>query len=184
MLPFTAYFSYYDKQCLEYIDNPFWTVSKGARFRCHKVYNNAGPAKQTESVEFTMGVTEEQSQTIEHQAGVSITASVGIKALGGGVDTSLNYSFTQTNTSDHGEYKELKRIKTTEIPPWCVSVLWTKNLDIIAEREDGQVTLSQLITDANATPWQTGEELIHGGSDGRGGVTLGKRMFEKRISLD
>lgn len=81
--------------------------------------------------------------------GVFVTALVGIKALGGGVDTTLNYSFTKENTTSYSEYKEYMETKIILVLAWCILVLWMKNLDIIAEREDGEVTLFRLITDAN-----------------------------------
>lgn len=79
-----------------------------------------------------------------HSAGVSISASVGIKAIGGGVDVSLNYQFTSKTSSSYGEYSEYTHEQRYTIAPRTATILLSERVWMQATRSDDSVSLREI----------------------------------------
>jgi hypothetical protein len=188
VLPYIAFVSPRDSAGLKSIDNPFYRVTKEANFRCLEVWNNNGPSEQEQIVRLKMGVSKEHSKTMTAEAGVSITASAGISFMGMGasIETTANFSFSESNTTSYGEYQEREEEKRVTVPAWCISIFWAKRLCFKVVREDGKVTLAQIDTNACEAPWQTGEHLPPSGIAGFSSEDSenGRNIFCKRIPLD
>ncbi|EMD62596.1 hypothetical protein COCSADRAFT_173037 [Bipolaris sorokiniana ND90Pr] len=76
--------------------------------------------------------------------GVSISASVGIKAIGGGVDVSLNYQFTSKTSSSYGEYSEYTHEQRYTIAPRTATILLSERVWMQATRSDDSVSLREI----------------------------------------
>ncbi|CAI9630216.1 hypothetical protein GT037_010859 [Alternaria burnsii] len=143
-LPFTAFFSPTDNACLNLISHPFITLQRRTAWYVEDVARNAADQSGTHSTKITKGVSATQSQEMTHSAGVSITSSFGIKAIGGGVDVTLNYQFTASQSYSSSEYQETEKTHTFNIGPQTVLVLLTDRVWIQATRSDGSATLHRI----------------------------------------
>ena len=143
-LPFTAFFPPTDNSCLNLISHPFITLQRRTAWYVEDVARNAADQSGTHSTKITKGVSASQSQEMTHSAGVSITSSFGIKAIGGGVDVTLNYQFTASQSYSSSEYQETEKTHTFNIGPQTVLVLLTDRVWIQATRSDGSATLHRI----------------------------------------
>ncbi|KAB2099430.1 hypothetical protein AG0111_0g12290 [Alternaria gaisen] len=143
-LPFTAFFLPTDNACLNLISRPFVVLQRRTAWYVEDVARNAADQSGTHSTKITKGVSKTLSKEMENSAGVEITASFGIKAMGGGVDITLNYQFTWRESYSSTEYEEIEKTHTFEIGPQTVLVLLTERVWIQATRSDGSMTLHRI----------------------------------------
>ncbi|KAG9187989.1 hypothetical protein G6011_01912 [Alternaria panax] len=143
-LPFTAFFPPTDRTSLNQIAHPFITLQRRTAWYIEDVARNAADQSGTHETKIIKGVSATQSQEMTHSVGVAITASFGIKAIGGGVDVSLNYQFSATQSYSSSEYQETQKTHTFNIGPQTVLVLLTDRVWIQATRSDGSTTIHRI----------------------------------------
>lgn len=64
--------------------------------------------------------------------------------MGGGVDVTLNYQFTATNSSSSNQYQEVAKTHIYTIGPQTAAVILTDRVWIQATRSDGSMSLHQI----------------------------------------
>ncbi|KAL1795369.1 hypothetical protein ACET3X_007185 [Alternaria dauci] len=143
-LPFTAFFPPTDNSCLNLIPHPFITLQRRTAWYVEDVARNASDESGSHTTKITKGVSSTQSEEMTHSVGVSITTSAGIKAIGGGIDVTLNYQFTYSQSYSSTEFQQTEKTHTFNIGPWTVLVLLTDRVWIQATRSDGSTTLHRI----------------------------------------
>jgi hypothetical protein len=158
-LPFIAFFPPTDRLCLSQISKPFVKLQKFMSWHVEDVIENDDPCPGTFESKITKGVSDEQSKSMSESVGVQVTASFGIKAIGGGVDVSLNYQFTAENSSSHTEYIISEKVHKFTIGGYAASVVLTSQVVLKATRNDGSQTIHNLHYNASDDLSRTGYEL-------------------------
>lgn len=90
------------------------------------------------------GVSSEKRTEMTHSVGIEISATYGIKAIGGDGSMTLNYQFTYSSSSSFTEYSEREITETFEVPAQTAKVLFSKRVWIKGARSDGSVTMNQV----------------------------------------
>ncbi|KAI4906696.1 hypothetical protein J4E90_010384 [Alternaria incomplexa] len=143
-LPFTAFFPPTHVTSLGMISDPFCKLGRRTAWLVEKRHSNNGGGTIIDEKTIKKGISTTQSQEMVHSAGVEITSSFGIKALGGGIDVSLNYQFTSTQSSSYNEYEEFTDRRQYNVPPYTCSIFLTERVWLVATRTDGSFTLSEI----------------------------------------
>ncbi|KAM3072008.1 hypothetical protein ACMFMF_007405 [Clarireedia jacksonii] len=137
-LPFISFLPNNDERSLARITTPFYTVSRSIAWDVEGVWenNSAGDFRREKKIKF--GISKTQSEEMTHSAGVSISATYGIKGFESNV--TLNYQFTQSNFKSYTEYKEEEVTESFDVPAKTVKVLFSKHIWLTATAGDGTVT--------------------------------------------
>ncbi|KAF7934709.1 uncharacterized protein EAE98_002754 [Botrytis deweyae] len=118
VLPFIFYLPNDSAWNLARISKPFYTVSREIAWNTIK-----------------WGISKTQSEEMVHSAGVSVSASYGIKGFESSV--TLNYQFTQTTSKSFTEYQEGETTESFVVPGKTVKVLFSKHIWLKAKAGDG-----------------------------------------------
>lgn len=161
-LPFTAFFPATDRESLAKIKDPFCTVTRSMAWYVDAVYvnNSEGTVARTKSIR--TGISKEDSASMTHSAGISITSSAGVSVEGvfsAGISITLNYQFTYSNTITFTEFQEHTVTETFTVPPYNAIVLFAKHIWITGKRSDGSVSTGQVDFNANDDLRLSGIEL-------------------------
>jgi hypothetical protein len=143
-LPFIAFFPPTDRLCLSQISKPFIKLQKYMSWCVEDVEPNYAATPSDLEKVITKGVSKEQSESMSHTVGVEVAASFGIKAMGGGIDISLNYQFTAENSTSFTEFQEETKRKHYDIGPYTTTVILASRAMIKATRSDGSETIHTL----------------------------------------
>ncbi|KAJ8068536.1 hypothetical protein OCU04_004086 [Sclerotinia nivalis] len=146
-LPFTVYFSPRDEASLRTISYPFCSLTRRIAWYAHTVHTNDSGGVISDSTTITKGVSKTLSEEMTHSAGVSISASYGIKGFS--MDMSLNYQFTSTTSSSFNEYESTERTQAYNVPPYECIIFLSKRIWIQATRADGSIVLREINFNAN-----------------------------------
>ncbi|TEY87518.1 hypothetical protein BOTCAL_0001g00440 [Botryotinia calthae] len=146
-LPFTVYFPPSDAASLRSINYPFCQLTRKIAWYVHTAHTNNSGGQISDSTTVTKGVSKTLSEEMSHSAGVSVSASYGIKGFG--MDVSLNYQFTSTTSSSFTEYEENSRTQGYTVPPYEATIFLSKRIWIQATRADGSVVLKEINFNAN-----------------------------------
>ncbi|KAK6598396.1 hypothetical protein ACHAO1_000274 [Botrytis cinerea] len=146
-LPFTVYFPPSDATSLRSINYPFCKLTRKIAWYVHTAHTNNSGGEISDSTTVTKGVSKTLSEEMSHSAGVSVSASYGIKGFG--MDVSLNYQFTSTTSSSFTEYEENSRTQGYTVPPYEATIFLSKRIWIQATRADGSIVLKEINFNAN-----------------------------------
>ncbi|KAM0174922.1 hypothetical protein ACHAPF_005831 [Botrytis cinerea] len=146
-LPFTIYFPPTDAASLRAISYPFCNLTRKIAWYVHTAHTNNSGGEISDSTTVTKGVTRTLSEEMSHSAGVSISASFGVKGFG--MDVSLNYQFTSTTSSSFTEYEESSRTQGYTVPPYEATIFLSKRIWIQATRANGSIVLKEINFNAN-----------------------------------
>ncbi|KAF7948064.1 uncharacterized protein EAE97_003475 [Botrytis byssoidea] len=146
-LPFNIYFPPTDAASLRTISYPFCNLTRKIAWYVHTAHTNNSGGQISDSTTVTKGVSKTLAEEMTHSAGVSISASYGIKGFG--MDVSLNYQFTSTTSSSFTEYEETTRTQGYTVPPYEATIFLSKRIWIQAIRADGSIVLREINFNAN-----------------------------------
>ncbi|TGO07627.1 hypothetical protein BTUL_0258g00050 [Botrytis tulipae] len=146
-LPFNIYFPPTDAASLRTISYPFCNLTRKIAWYVHTAHTNNSGGQISDSTTVTKGVSKTLAEEMTHSAGVSISASYGIKGFG--MDVSLNYQFTSTTSSSFTEYEETTRTQGYTVPPYEATIFLSKRIWIQATRADGSIVLREINFNAN-----------------------------------
>ncbi|TGO66784.1 hypothetical protein BOTNAR_0054g00230 [Botryotinia narcissicola] len=146
-LPFSVYFPPTDAASLGTISNPFCNLTRKIAWYVHTAHNNNSGGQISDSTTFTKGVSKTLSEEMTHSASVSISSSFGVKGFG--MDVSLNYQFTLTDSTSFTEYEENSRTQKSTVPPYEATIFLSKRIWIQATRADGSIVLREINFNAN-----------------------------------
>ncbi|KAJ4325762.1 hypothetical protein N0V94_000522 [Neodidymelliopsis sp. IMI 364377] len=132
ILPFTVFFLPTDRASLSHISKPFCTLAK---------------RQISDTTAIKRGVSQTESAEMSNSAAVSVTGSYGIKGFG--MEVSLNYQFTSTESSSYTEYSENIREQGFTVPPYHATVFLVRHVWLKASRSDGSGVLREIGFNAN-----------------------------------
>ncbi|TGO17687.1 hypothetical protein BTUL_0015g00220 [Botrytis tulipae] len=135
VLPFIFYLPNDSAWNLARISKPFYTVSREIAWNVEGVWNNDSAGDFNRSKTIKWGISKTQSEEMVHSAGVSVSASYGIKGFESSV--TLNYQFTQTTSKSFTEYQEGETTESFVVPGKTVKVLFSKHIWLKARAGDG-----------------------------------------------
>jgi hypothetical protein len=147
VLPFIFYLPNDNQWSLARISTPFYTVSRSIAWSVEGVWENKSEGDYNHSKRLVFGISKTKSEEMVHSAGVSISASYGIKGFESNV--TLNYQFTQTTSRSFTEYQESETTEQFVVPPKTVTVLFSKHIWLKAKAGDGTVADQVEITANN-----------------------------------
>ncbi|KAK0639396.1 hypothetical protein B0T16DRAFT_383021 [Cercophora newfieldiana] len=133
-LPFTAFFDPNDRACLDNIANPFCTIHKKVSWIVLKRETNPTDKAVTKKQIVHVGVKDSVAKTMEHSVGVSISTEVGLLAK---FSVTMNYQFSYSETKIQEETREKTIEEPIDIPPYSVTLLWGRRIELLGERADG-----------------------------------------------
>ncbi|KAK5996551.1 hypothetical protein PT974_01886 [Cladobotryum mycophilum] len=137
VLPLTAFYQPDDPRILRNIRNPFYNITKRAAWQVEGIWENysAGNLQRSEEIEY--GLSNTESQSMEHTTGISLSASYGTSLASFSV--SLNYQFTHSSSSSFTEYHVSKKKEDFAVPPNYATVLYCKLFRMQVAMRDGAV---------------------------------------------
>jgi hypothetical protein len=147
ILPFTVFFPPTDRASLSHISNPFCTLAKRTAWYVHATHSNNSGGEISDKTTIKRGVSQTESTEMTNSAGVSVTGSYGIKGFG--MEVSLNYQFTSTESSSYTEYSESSREQGFTVPPYHATVFLVRHVWLKASRSDGSGVLREIGFNAN-----------------------------------
>ncbi|KAK5999168.1 hypothetical protein PT974_01558 [Cladobotryum mycophilum] len=146
-LPLTAFFPPDDERVHRYIANPFCTINQSIAWYVEGVWSNGtdGPLTRTKQIKY--GMTESQSETIEHTIGVSVSAEGGIGLVESKV--TLNYQFSDKKTSSFSELVESTTTVQFSVELHSITIMYCKVIRLSATLPDGTIInqADSLVTD-------------------------------------
>ncbi|KAK5994027.1 hypothetical protein PT974_07467 [Cladobotryum mycophilum] len=134
-LPFTNFFPATHKMILKHIDEPFGKVEKTIAWYLQDYIRNEGKVERKNSTSITYGFSSEKSKSMEHQAGVSVTASTGIGFFETSV--SLNYQFTTGSSTTFSEYNSTTETREWTVQPESITAIFTEYPEVKVSHLDG-----------------------------------------------
>jgi hypothetical protein len=146
-LPFTVFFAPTDAASLRTISYPFCRLTRKIAWYAETTHTNESAGEISDCVTVTKGISKTLSEEMTHSAGVSISASYGIKGFG--MDISLNYQFTLTTSSSFTEYEETSRTQGFTVPAYQATICLTKRIWVQATRANGSIVLREINFNAN-----------------------------------
>jgi Vacuolar protein sorting-associated protein 62 len=146
-LPFTSMFDRTDRPSLDRIYTPFCTLERWAGWSLTLFDDNTTNTTQTQSKTTTVGVTETNSESFAHSAGIKISAEWGVVTK---FKVELNYQFTYTSSSSSAVLHSDAVQRTLSTPPAHAAALWSANYTFRAVRADGSMIGRDLTFDANS----------------------------------
>jgi hypothetical protein len=157
-LPFLCFFDATDRPSLDYIQNPFCTVSKTIAWIAAGKYANDTGNDATESTEIKTGVSQTKTTEITHSAGVQVSSEYGIGLAKFSI--TLNYQFTFSQSNSFTEYKEETKTKSFTVGAHSVVIAWAKHVWIKGTRADGSQLSGEISFDANEDVYLSGTSLL------------------------
>ncbi|THV48391.1 hypothetical protein BGAL_0251g00010 [Botrytis galanthina] len=146
-LPMRCFFWSEDPRIIAQIEKPFISISKAIAWYVEGVYENGGSGSFTREQRIKSGISTTQSETMEHQVGISITASHGFKLAE--MSVTLNYQFTHTQSTSFTEFTETEITQRFEVPPKTCTVLFSKHVYMKGTMNNGGTILSEIEAVAN-----------------------------------
>jgi hypothetical protein len=137
VLPFIFYLPNDNEWNLARISQPFYTVSRSIAWNVEGVWENGSAGDFTRSKKIVFDISKTKSEEMVHSAGVSVSATYGVKGFESNV--TLNYQFTQTSSISFTEYQEAETNETFVVPGKTVKVLFSKHILLKAKAGDGIV---------------------------------------------
>jgi hypothetical protein len=146
LLPFTAMFEPTDRQSLDKIANPFCRVERWVYWSLVLFNDNTTSVEQSSSKETTVGVSEAESKSFEHSAGVKVSKEFGV---GTKVAVELNYQFTYTTSSSRESMRSDTVSRSLTTPAGHAAALWAATYSFRSVRADGTAIGRDLAFDSN-----------------------------------
>ncbi|TGO20036.1 hypothetical protein BTUL_0001g00430 [Botrytis tulipae] len=146
-LPMRCFFYSEDPRTIAQIEKPFISISKAIAWYVEGVYENGGSGSFTREQRIKSGISTTQSETMEHQVGISITASHGFKLAE--MSVTLNYQFTHTQSTSFTEFTETEIMQRFEVLPHTCTVLFSKHVYMKGTMNNGGTILSEIEAVAN-----------------------------------
>jgi hypothetical protein len=147
-LPFTCMFDRTDRPSLDRISTPFCTLERWAAFALTLFDDNATSENQTQSKTTTVGVTNTDTESFAHSAGITVSAEWGGVFAKGKVE--LNYQFTYTSSASRELLKSDSVERTLLTPKGHAAALWSANYTFKSVRADGSAIGRDLSFDVNS----------------------------------
>ncbi len=145
LVPFTAVLSgneYTDRGVGWMVDNsPFVRVDRVTRWkRLYHEVNNTSVA-QNPTIEFTKGITTEESTTVWESTGISITAEAGVqfKGFGAKISCTVSRQFGYSTQQSVSEFEEKKVTQTISHPAGKAAAVWGEHTNFLVRLHDAQV---------------------------------------------
>ncbi|KAK5994063.1 Short-chain dehydrogenase/reductase phmF [Cladobotryum mycophilum] len=129
-LPITALFPPTDERVLNHLDNPFCKIKKYAMWVVDGSKINDGDGDDSLDVSITVGASSETTESMQHQLGVSLTATTGFSLVQ--FELNLNYQFTKTRSTTFSSYNSTTITSHTTIPESHYAVFFSKAITIEA----------------------------------------------------
>jgi hypothetical protein len=146
-LPLRCFFWSEDARCLTQIAKPFITISKGIAWYVEGVWENGGEGTFTREKRIKCGISQTQTESMEHTVGISITASHGFKFAE--MSVTLNYQFTHTRSTSFTEFTETEVVESFEVPAKTCTVLFSKHIYLKGSMNNGGTVMNQIEAVAN-----------------------------------
>lgn len=152
VLPLTNMFRPRESMILRHMDVPFGKISKSVGWVLDKVIRNEGKLETKTSTTITYGISKERTTMMEHTAGISVSASVGIGVIFSS-SISLNYQFSYSTSSTFSEYESVMKTRELTVPGEGVTAIFSKWPLVQVELLDG--TLLDSITGSDVSSFAT-----------------------------
>lgn len=136
-LPLTSLFPPNHLAIIQNIRTPFCTLQKTVGWLVRIAYRNKGTTVDSIVRTMELGVSKEETRTMEEQVGLSITAQAGFEASF--FQVSLNYQLTRGRSSTLASYKQQSSSTNMNVSPGTAGVLLTKRETIKGVLENGNV---------------------------------------------
>ncbi|KAJ3494876.1 hypothetical protein NLG97_g3792 [Lecanicillium saksenae] len=135
VLPLTALFKAKDQRILQYLGNPFAKTVRSIAWYVEGIWQNGSNGVVSRSDKVSYGISKSTTDSMEHQTGISVTASGGIKLVQ--FEVNLSYQFTYSTSSTYNEFTNYEREEKFDVPAHYVTVMFCKRVRIQASYVNG-----------------------------------------------
>ncbi|PQE22762.1 hypothetical protein CJF31_00001752 [Rutstroemia sp. NJR-2017a BVV2] len=146
-LPLRCFFWSEDSRCVSQIANLFMGISKGIAWYAEGVWENGGNGTFAREKRIKYGISKTQTESMEQQVGITITASHGFKLAE--MSVSLKYQFTHMSSTSFTGFTETEVTEKSDVPPKTCTVLLSKHVFMKATMNNGGTVMNQIEAVAN-----------------------------------
>ncbi|KAL2118324.1 hypothetical protein VTJ04DRAFT_7984 [Mycothermus thermophilus] len=145
-VPFVCFFDAKDRFSLDYITDPFCTITKSVAWKVRDVVPNDSSTTMTQSYDVTTSVTDRRTRETEHTVGSSVSTGGDILVLKFQVTLTYQFRFLDSRTIERG--RQESNSKTILVAPYSWVIIWDLTSEIRAYRSNRSVITNQLNADA------------------------------------